>query len=358
MTLLNRYLLKEHLKVFALFNLSFYFLFVLIDYATHMKGFTQNAMPLKDTLIYYFFHFSFLAEMLFAIGFVIATVKVLTSLNIRYELLAMQSSAISKKAILRPFAFCAITIALLLYLNFQFILPKAQERLDHFKHRYLKENKDFTTKINRLVVNDDTLILYHSYDSKSRSFFDVFWIINPDEIYRIKRLVPHPPTGHFVDHLIRDESGEMKKVKSYASFSFPKMHFDEKELFEAVHPPEWQSLSELIKAFWKKTSQSQLKSCFYHKMTIPLFSLLALFILCPFCMSYNRKLPLFLIYAFSLFGCCGFLTILHGCRILAENQVLAPSIAIFFPYLLLLCFFALQKFSQKGIYTSYSKIGF
>lgn len=347
MNLLNRYLLKEHIKVFALFNLCFYFLFVLIDYATHIKGFTQNAMPLAETLTYYFLHFSFLAEMLFAIGFVIATVKVLTTLNLRYELLALQSSALSKKVLLRPFVLIATTLAILLYINFQWILPKAQVALDHTKGRYLKENKDFSTPINRLVINDNTLMLYHSYDAKTKSFSDVFWLINPDEIYRIKRLNPEPPTGHFVDHLVREASGEMKKKQSYAKLSFPKMNFDEKELFEAVHPPQWQSLTQLFTAFWKKTTQSQLKSCFYHKLTIPLFSFLALLILAPFCMSYNRKLPLFLIYAFAIAGTLCFLTTLHCCRILAENQVLSPAIAIFFPYLLLLGFFGLQKFSQK-----------
>jgi lipopolysaccharide export system permease protein len=358
MKIYERYFYKEISKVFFLFLGCFYFLYVLIDMSLHLKTLQRESVPIYEMIKFAFLQWTKMAEILIPFAMLIATIKVLTTLNLKNELVALVTSGIPLKRLLRPFFIFALFCGFLLYLNFQFLQPLALPSLHHFEETYFKGKKENGSNVNHLMIENGTenpsLLIYQNFNPETRSFFDVFWMINHDEIYRIKTLYPFEKVavGHFVDYLIRDANGEIVKKKSVERLTFPNLKLNQKTLFTASSPAEWKSLSQLVGLLsWKepalglnKTSDKRalLATLAYAKLLLPLLSVLSVLAIGPFCIKFNRNLSIFLIYALGLFAQIAFFMLIRASSILGTSQVLAPLIICTAPYLLFFSIFGFR----------------
>lgn len=348
----ERYILYELTKLFVFLLAFFYFFYVLVDYSVHTKGFHQEGLSFGEITLYYFCQFSKQAGILVPVALMISSVKVLTTMNLRGEIVALAAAGISFKRLMRPLLLFAFACTMLLYLNIQFIQPLSLGRLHLFEEHYFKgHSKEEKPLVHSLLLQDNTLLLYQRFDPATGAFFDVFWINSFDRLYRIKNLYPFEkvPFGTNVDLLTREKSGEIVRESTFDRLSFPEIRFDPKELFGAVHPPAWQSLSRLFSAtHWKKLGfwrggmndkEAESTAFFFYKLTNPLICLLAVIAIIPFCIRFGRALPVFFIYAFSLFGIVAFFTLINASLVLGESQIIPPIWAILIPPFLLFVVF-------------------
>lgn len=351
MTIWKRYYFYELMKIFILFMFSFYFLYVLIDYSLHTKVFQQEEVSYAKIGIYYACQFTKRAEILIPIALMISTIKVLTSANLRNEILALATSGVALKKILSPFFFAALLFATLLYLNMQWIHPFSLGHIDNFETSYFKnKTKEQQKGVNALTLEDNTLLIYQTYDQKERAFFDVFWLQECDRFFRIQLLFPGEKisVGKYVDTLVRKETGEIVKVDSQKEVVFPQMHFDTKTLFSTVTPPAMQSLSQLARNLsWRQSlcgitkmndREAENFSLLYLKLISPLACLLAIIGPAPFCLRFSRTLSVFMIYALSLFGMVTFYMLVNSSFILGQSQIFPPALSIIVPQLLMFTF--------------------
>ncbi len=343
----ERYFLKELIKVFLLFTASFYFLYVLIDYSAHTKIFHQADIHFFDVVLYYLYQFTKRADILIPIGMLIAVVKVLTTSNLRNEIVALVVGGISLKRLMYPFLLAAGASSCLLYLNFQFLQPLSLDRLHTFEENFFKDRakETATQRVHSLILQDNSLLLYQSYDQKTRALFDAYWLKSSDQLYRIKTLYPFTPTplGNYVDILVRSSQGEIERTERHTRFLFPEMKFDNKILFTTTYPPRWQSITQLFQNLrWKHTAfgmgkmsdqEAQIATCFFYKLIIPLTPLLTVLAIAPLCLCFGRSLSVFKIYSLSLFGIITFFTLVNSCIILGESQVVSPFLAVMTPIL-------------------------
>lgn len=340
----ERYLFKEIGKIFLLLIASFYFFYVLVDYSVHTKSFHQESLSFFDVILYYLCQFSKQAGLLVPVALMIASIKVLTTMNVRGEIVALAVAGIALKRLVRPLLIFAGICSALLYLNIQLLQPRALAPLHQFEEQNFKGRAhDMRSLVHSLVLQDHSLLLYQKFDQEHQAFFDAYWVENSDRLYRIKNLYPFEkvPFGTTVDLLARNASGEIIRDASFDTLSFPEIRFDPKALFSAIHPPEWQSLSRLLSSIhWKQAGlyaggmsdrEAIAASHFLYKLTTPLICLLAILAPLPFCMRFARQLPVFFIYAFSLFGIIAFFTLINACLILGESQVIPPFWAILIP---------------------------
>ncbi len=340
----ERYFIKQSLKTFFLFIFCFFGLYVLIDYATHLHHFhkSQQEFQWKVVVFYYFFDFIKLLEVLIPFALLISTIKTITTLNVHNELIALLASGIKLKRLLRPFIFLGLVFTALLYFNTEVLLPEALKKLKNFsQERQIAKTKNLGTKpVLHLSLEDGSILLFQDFETNEKHFKDTYWIRSIDEIYRIKFLYPEKkiPEGSFVEHLKRDPKGNLIIVASYVSKTFPDMHFNKQTLFESMTTAEEQSYSDLqtkIPSFTeiKSEKQAQLVTSFYYKMAMPWLCLLAVIAPIPFCVYFTRNLPLFMIYAWGIFGLVAFYIIMNSAFVLGERQVLSPFVAIGTPFL-------------------------
>ena len=331
MNIRNRYLLKEISKVFALFIVGFYFLYVLIDYSVQTKSFNEANIPAQHIIAYYLCHFSHRAQELICFALLLATIKVLCTLNTSRELVALLAGGISRKKILRPFFFVAALCSLFLLWNSQTLLPASLGHLKNIEERYLSDSGSLKPKIQTILLPDHSQLIYQNYDSLTKTFFDIYWVRSLDDIYGMRTLDPHltHPVGASVDHFTRQKEGDLQLTESWQEKAFTEMKIGPKTLLSAVVPADEQSITQL----WSSLPSSPPPfsdpaaatiTQFNYKLAMPLIPFIIVMAVAPFCMSFDRSKRLFPIYALGLFGLVTFFTMMNAAVTLGENQIVSP----------------------------------
>lgn len=350
-TIWEHYFLQQFLRIFFLFLFCFYGLYVLIDYASHTSTLASHHVHIKghEVARYYLYVFASRAEILIPLALLIAFIKTICSLNTHHELVALQASGFKLKTLMRPFLCIGFLCLLLMYLNEQFLLPEALKKLrrieSYTKHQKHRHSPHLTAR--PLVLEDGSLLVFQDYDAAKEQFFDVYWIQSIDSIYRMKYLSPHLPTpkGTFVDHLVRQPNGELIQQTADAEMTFPTMQFNSEIVQSTLLEPDILSLSELVKQTTSLSpelneKESKVLTALYWKLVIPWLCLLAILAPAPFCVRFSRQLPIFLIYACSLFGLIAFYLLMDASQVIAKRQVIPPFWAIWSPFLSLFSFFS------------------
>jgi lipopolysaccharide export system permease protein len=353
----ERYFIGQFLTFFFFFLGCFYSLYVLIDYASHTSALPQNTTQIgwNDLIRYYLYIFASRSEILLPLALLIALIKTVTTLNSNHELVALMAGGISLKRLMRPFIVFSLAIVVLLYINEQFILPQALMKLrqieTHTKQK--KQRASDGIAVHSLILENGTRLLFQSYDPIQANFFDVYWIESIDSIYRIKTLSHAAiPVGHFVDHLVRQSTGELFQQTAYPTFLFPTIKFNREILQSTIFEPDMHSLTELADHYVKispdlNERESKLLTAFYWKVLSPWLALLAIILPIPFCVRFSRQLPIFFIYVCCLFGLIGFYMLMDASQVIAKRQVLTPLYAIGFPFSLVFSFFGWRYLTLK-----------
>ncbi len=352
----ERYFIFQTLKTFFLFIFCFYTLFVLIDYTTHLNYFhsSTSTFQWKTVFLYYLFDFVKHIEILIPFAVLISTVKTLTNLNVHNELVALLASGLKLKRLLLPFILLSLFFTFLLYVNTEILLPNALKELKTFSiAKASASNKKSAKPILHLSLEDGSTLIFQDYNSVEQHFTDSYWVRSIDDIYRIKFLYPKAiAEGHFVDHLTRDHEGRLMNRASFEKITLNEMRFNKQTLFDSITSAEEQSFSDLqakLPAFSeiKSEKQAQLVTNFYYKLAMPWLCLLTVIAPIPFCVRFTRHLPLFMIYAWSIFGLVAFYIVMNSGLILGERQVVSPAIAIFVPFGLFFGIFGLRYLRLK-----------
>lgn len=353
----ERYLFSELLKVFILFLSCFFFLYALIDYSLHVQDFiVDKQIQIKHVTTYYIFQFIKRSSLLLPLALLVATLKVLLTMNARGELVALGSCGISRRKILRPFFLLGVLCTLFNLASNEFFLPSSLNHLDNFREKHFKHSRRGNRKepVHVLPLKDRSKIIYQTEDKEKKLYLDVFWIRSSDEIWRINSLSTDPqnPVGHFVDKLERNSLGNFEKIESFKSYRFDKFRWQPDPTGKGHIPLENRSLSELTRLMVQKdrTTAYEYPQALTHLLFKAASSFLSLLVIAagaPFCLRHSRNLPLFSIYAIALFGFIAFFAMMDAAVIMGENQVVSPFIAILAP--LALCGAAFGLHYRKSI---------
>ncbi|NGX62155.1 MAG: hypothetical protein K940chlam9_01649 [Chlamydiae bacterium] len=343
----TRYFFLEGLKMFLLVFLSFYFLYILVDFSAHSKAFSREGASVFDPILYYCFQLAKRGDLLLPLALLLATIKVLTTSTIRSEIVALASGGLGLKKILRPFLFLGIGVASLLYLNYQFFQPLCLEKIESFEDRlFHSKSNSKVLGIQSLSLANEALLLYYKYDLEKEEVADAYYLLSSDHLFRIQTLFPFssPPKGALVEELERGPDGEFERTSVFEERLFPELSFSENDFRKPPLSPRWQSLSslythtpwgELLAQKGKmQDHQAKLVTAFLYKALFPLLCFLAILGPAPFCLSFQRGFSPFPVYAISLFGFITFFTCVNACVILGESQVVSPLIAVSAPFLL------------------------
>jgi len=348
----QRYLLKEYIKVFSLVLFGFFFIYLALDYSSHMQDFLKSKqLHFRDFIFYYGTLFIKRSDLLIPLGLLIASIKVLTTLNSHRELLALQVAGLNFKKLTKPFFLVAACCTLFNLFSTEFILPQSLSYLDNFHNHHFKDtNRSHRVfvkkeKLHVIALKDRSKAIYQYFDKEKEAYFDLIWIRTPDDLWRIKYLQTEGsyPIGHYADHFIRNKEGFFEKESSYIQKTFTDLPWAEKSLDTSFTPYENRKVSELWRIAQRSTTTAyekiEIMTHFYFKIVMPFLPLLVVIASTPFCICYSRTQLMFFIYAFALFGFITFYLLMNASVILGENNLFPPLIAICAPFTICtLCF--------------------
>lgn len=356
MKLWQRYLIAEFLKVFALFLFGFYFLYVAIDYCAHMQDFVQDShISLQAVAFYYGLQFIKRSDILLPVALLVSQLKLLLSWNAHRELVAFQSAGLSWKRLVTPLLLIATLLTLCNLAIAQWALPSALRKIDRFHDAHLRHSHrgNRLEPIHVLHLEDQSKLIYQSYDSVRARFVDVVWVRSPHELWKMKSLsaTPESPVAYFADHLEKNSAGYFEKRSSYEEVLLSDLKWETQVTRRGFIPYENRSISELLQFLNRdiaKYSTHEVKTQLLHKLLMPLLCLLVPIAVTPFCVRYGRSIPFFFYYSLSLFALIAFIAFLDAAVILGESATLSPYIALLGPFLLLGGYFCLRFWKRPS----------
>ena len=336
----QRYFFIELCKVFFFFLVSFFFLYSLIDYTTHMGDFViEGKFRLKELCSYYGFQFIKRGFLLLPLSLLISTIKVLCTMNASRELVALQASGVKLKSLLSPFFLLGTICCVFNWVSSQTLLPHALTSLDRFDDISHYNGREKKEPFHVLHLKDESKLIYETHDTQTNTFCDVYWVKSFNEIWRIKTLTADPkkPIAELADHLVRGKDGTLTKVESYEKCIINGIKWQTGLNRKGIIPIESRKVSDLFKVLAHKNEiskkqASEVLTTLCYKLIMPLLSLLVLIAIAPFCIRYTRNTPTFYIYAGGLFGFITFFLLMDSFVILGSHNTLKPMIAILLPF--------------------------
>lgn len=340
MKIWERYFLSQTIKTFLLLIGIFFALYILIDYSSRITTYQRSGLSFPVMSSYYFWTLIQRIDILVPFAFGLALIRTLLHLNIHRELIALWSSGVSTKRLLLPFFLFSLMLTALLYLNNEFLLPGATQKINQLKDGRFKERykADLGQNIHPITLTDGSELLYHGYDTAQKRLYDVYWIASPSHIFHMEYLEPFLsiPEGQKVNEFKRVEES-LKRLSFHERRSFENFPLNETLLHEALKNPKEESISYLLQEPFSslpKNQAARFKTALYHKAAMPWLSLLVLLSVAPFCVRFGRQTPTFFIVLLSMVGIVTFYLVMNAATVAGENQVLPPSLAIALPFLL------------------------
>lgn len=345
----TRSALRSLVKTFLLFLAAFIFVYVLVDGSTHAKALNNLSLSFGDIALYYFCQLANQAELLFPLALATSSIKVLIDARLSNETLALAAAGMPLKRITRPHFLFALICCLLLYINFQFILPHSTSYIQNFERVYFREGNEskLLTKVHALPLENESLLLYPEINPASSHFEDVYYLKTFDHLYHIGSLTKEGQATD-VRQLLRSRDGLLKQTALYDSHFFPELLLSERTFYLATHPPQMQSMTNLahqlilsgqlfsIESMSDRDAESA--SLFYFRLLFPLAAFLAVAGPAPYILRFSRRFSAFLLYACSLFGLLAFSTMMQAGLIIGESQLLPPLLALTLPLVPFLLF--------------------
>jgi lipopolysaccharide export system permease protein len=332
----QKILFIEAIKVGLFFLTGFTFLYILIDYSIHAKSFATAQFEIQDICIYYLCQFSQRAAILVPFAILLAVIKVLSSINTKREMLILFSSGISSKKLIKPFILLSFISMSILYVNAEIFIPYAENHLRKIEESYFaSKSLDISSRyLSAINMEDGSTFIYQFFDQEKQAFFDTYWIKNESkEILRIKYLYPfNPPKAEYVDIITKDVQGKYFKKESLNEIVLPNLALDKEVIEESKFKSDYASISMLINKYFKtkdKDQKLEISSHLTYKLLMPFLALFVCLIPAPFCLKYSRNIPIFMIFALSIFVFISFITLIDAALIIAQNHVFSPFWSLF-----------------------------
>jgi lipopolysaccharide export system permease protein len=133
MTILDRYIAKEYIKMFLLVIASITMLFLIIELFERIRSFMSNSATIYQALSYMFFIMPMYVTQILPVAVLLAALVTFSNLLKHNEIMAMKANGISLYRISVPVIIIAFIICILSFLFNEFITPYANDRADYIK---------------------------------------------------------------------------------------------------------------------------------------------------------------------------------------------------------------------------------
>ena len=166
---LDMYLIKKFLGTYFFSIILIISIAVVFDYNENIDKFTTNNAPWKGIIIYYLNFIPYFSN-LFSPLFVFISVIFFTSkLAENSEIIAMMSTGMSFKRMLRPYMISAAIIAVVTFCLGAYVIPKGSVTRINFEDKYYKPRKVNTAHNIQLEVDSGVIAYIDRFENYSNT---------------------------------------------------------------------------------------------------------------------------------------------------------------------------------------------
>ena len=138
---IDRYILSKYLTSFFYCLILFTAIVVVVDISEKTDDFVKSKLPAWKILTDYYFGFiPRIDAMLFPLFVFISIIFFTSKMATRSEVIAILSSGVSFRRFLRPYVIGGIFLSAMLWIGYQYVVPRANKKWGDFESKYIDPN--------------------------------------------------------------------------------------------------------------------------------------------------------------------------------------------------------------------------
>ena len=219
--ILDRYVLREFLKVLAMVLISVIALFVIVDYNEIAKDIRENRIGLPTILTYYRFQIFQVVDWTLPISVLVATLVTFGMLSKNNEVTAMKANGVSLFRVSLPILAVAAIVGLLAYFVRDFVLPYSTRRVNEVRRKIEgKETRSAASQQKLWYLGAGRYIInFLSYDRSARQLSEVqVFEFHPTEFRMVRRI--YSRTATWTGQAWRFENGWIRSFQDDGNSTF------------------------------------------------------------------------------------------------------------------------------------------
>ena len=172
---IDRYILSKYLTSFFYCLILFTAIVIVVDISEKTDDFVKSKLPVWKIMTDYYFGFvPRIDAMLFPLFVFISVIFFTSKMATRSEVIAILSSGVSYRRFLRPYVIGGIFLSALLWIGYQYVVPKANRKWGDFESRYIDpnfgNNNGNTTRKEKIYfkMDSNTYVGIRGYDTVSK----------------------------------------------------------------------------------------------------------------------------------------------------------------------------------------------
>jgi len=298
---LDRYILREFLKVLALVLVSVIALFMIVDYNEIASDIRKHGASLDLILAYYRFQIFYVLNWTLPISVLVGTLVTFGILSKNNEITAIKSGGVSLYRIAVPVLAVSAVISIFAYLILDFVLPYSNQRAAEMKSRIegkpvtvASEQKLWYLGKGRYIVN------FLSYDKVRRELSQVqVFEFHPAEFRMTRRVYARVARWNgsawaFADGWMRSFTDDGKSTYTPITSPLPLFYPETPEDFASeVKPPDQMTFAQLRRYIAtirdSGYSAEELMVKLYAKTSWPVISMVMVLIALPFAFRMGKR---------------------------------------------------------------------
>ena len=184
---LDRYIIKKFLGTYFFSLLLIIVVIIVFDYNEKIDRFVSSNAPMDAIIFDYYANLAPYYANTFSALFVFISVIYFTSkLAGNSEIIAMLSSGVSFRRLIKPYMIAAGIISILTYLMSAFIIPNGTATRLEFEQKYSRKKKVESANDIQLKIDDNTIAFIERYENRNNTG----WRFMLDK-FENKKLVSH-----------------------------------------------------------------------------------------------------------------------------------------------------------------------
>ena len=173
---IDRYILTKYLTSFFFCLILFTAIVVVVDISEKTDDFAKSKLPAWKIITDYYFGFiPRIDAMLFPLFVFISVIFFTSKMATRSEVIAILSSGVSFLRFLRPYIIGGLFLSILLWIGYQYVVPKANKKWGDFESRYIDPNFGSgnvnNTRKEKIYfkMDSNTYVGIHGYDTVTKN---------------------------------------------------------------------------------------------------------------------------------------------------------------------------------------------
>ena len=345
MRLLDKYILREYIKIFLIILFSFSVLFLVVDISDRLPRLLSKGGEMKDIISYFLLRIPYLILISSPVMVLLSGLFLMNNLSKYNESVAIRGAGISIFRMVSPLIWFGFIFSVFIMLVGDLVLPQAEEYRNYIYKEKIKhqkvEDKKMRSHIHYLGTDNN---LYYI------GFFDGY----RNNLKTIDITSFHPETGEvnrkitatsatweedewvFHNCYIRNfENGIPAGMEHYENKKIEEVDVTPLDFIKSAKKPismNFFELKEYISRL-KKVGEKFTKELveLNLKVSFPFANLIILLFSVPLVSTSSRSKGRGLIFGMGLLVCFLYLSTLRICQSLGYNEVLSPMVAAWLP---------------------------